>query len=399
MSEPKLKILVFVDWFLPGYRAGGPIRSIANMVDGLSEHCDFSIVCGDRDFGAEEPYEGVERDTWVQRSPHCRVWYMSPEARSYRRFRTLIEETDYDLLYLNSMFSKQFTIYALWNSRSQKPERPVVLAPRGMLHAGALSLKSRKKKLFLGFMKLIGIHKQIFFQATDAQEASDIAAAFGPAARSLSAGNLPRMLHPGFQPPAKEAGQLRIIFLSRISEKKGVHSLIAALQGQTAAVELNIYGPDEEPGYWERCEAVIRTLPPQVQVRKYPPVPPQETAALIQSHDCFAMPTLGENYGHAIYEALCAGRPVLISDQTPWRGLAARHAGHDLPLERPEAFAQVIREWAAMDAAAFEPWARGAAALAREHRDASTAAQDTLAMFREAIRQTDEEVALHGVPD
>jgi len=30
-SKDKKKILVFIDWYLPGYKAGGPVRSMANI--------------------------------------------------------------------------------------------------------------------------------------------------------------------------------------------------------------------------------------------------------------------------------------------------------------------------------------------------------------------------------
>ena len=58
---------------------------------------------------------------------------------------------------------------------------------------------------------------------------------------------------------------------------------------------------------------------------------------------CFFFPTLGENYGHVIYEALDSGCPVLISDQTPWRGLSEVGAGWDLPLDKPDLFRQACK--------------------------------------------------------
>ena len=40
----KIKILIFIDWFLPAYKAGGPVRSVANMIDALQDIYDFFIV-------------------------------------------------------------------------------------------------------------------------------------------------------------------------------------------------------------------------------------------------------------------------------------------------------------------------------------------------------------------
>ena len=47
-------VLVAIDWYLPAYRAGGPIRSIANLVAALGDEIDFRIVCGNRDLGESE---------------------------------------------------------------------------------------------------------------------------------------------------------------------------------------------------------------------------------------------------------------------------------------------------------------------------------------------------------
>ncbi|MBI9061941.1 MAG: hypothetical protein JEZ14_08115 [Marinilabiliaceae bacterium] len=47
---PKKKILIFIDWFLPGYKAGGPVRSMANMVEYLMEEYDFFIVTRNTDY-------------------------------------------------------------------------------------------------------------------------------------------------------------------------------------------------------------------------------------------------------------------------------------------------------------------------------------------------------------
>ena len=60
--------------------------------------------------------------------------------------------------------------------------------------------------------------------------------------------------------------------------------------------------------------------------------------ALYATHDLLILPTQGENHGYVIQEALLSGCPVLISDRTPWRGLAALGVGADLPLEQPERF-------------------------------------------------------------
>ena len=57
-------VLVAIDWYLPAYRAGGPIRSIANLVAALGDEIDFRIVCGNRDLGESEDLQ-VKANTWT----------------------------------------------------------------------------------------------------------------------------------------------------------------------------------------------------------------------------------------------------------------------------------------------------------------------------------------------
>jgi len=72
-------------------------------------------------------------------------------------------------------------------------------------------------------------------------------------------------------------------------------------------------------------------------------IPHAEVPAILAENALFFLPTRGENYGYAIHEALAAGLPVLISDQTPWRQLEKSGVGWDLPLDDPARFAAVIK--------------------------------------------------------
>jgi glycosyltransferase involved in cell wall biosynthesis len=62
------------------------------------------------------------------------------------------------------------------------------------------------------------------------------------------------------------------------------------------------------------------------------------------------LPTLNENFGHAIVEALGAGCPVLISDQTAWRHLEQSGGGWDVPLDRHDRFGEIIAAVTEMNA-------------------------------------------------
>ena len=149
----KRQILVFMDWFLPGYKAGGPIRSVANMVRALSEDFDFYIVTRNTDLSDDEPYKEVEPNRWHNKY-NIHVYYLSAANYSKDTVKKLIGERKYDVMYLNSLYSSQYALTPLRIRNKHFPDLKTVLAPRGMLGEGALQTKSLKKAVFLKTTKL-----------------------------------------------------------------------------------------------------------------------------------------------------------------------------------------------------------------------------------------------------
>ena len=125
----------------------------------------------------------------------------------------------------------------------------------------------------------------------------------------------------------KRTGQLRPVFLSRISPMKNLLFALKVLQGVSGDVCFDIYGPVEDLAYWKQSEEIIETLPPTVKVRYMGMVNHEEVWDVFAQHDLLFLPTFGENFCHVIREALSAGCPVLISDQTPWRSFAGMWCG------------------------------------------------------------------------
>ena len=60
-------------------------------------------------------------------------------------------------------------------------------------------------------------------------------------------------------------------------------------------------------------------------------------------YDAFLFPTLSENFGHVIAEALMVGCPVIISDQTPWTDVDNIEGGWSIALENPKEFVEAIQ--------------------------------------------------------
>jgi len=230
-----------------------------------------------------------------------------------------------------------------------------------MLHEGAIRFKPLKKKLFIRLLNISGITRQLIFQATDPQERTDVLKYFPGAGKVSVVPNFPRMEEVVWKNIRKQPGELRCIFISRLAPKKNLLFLLTVLQGLPAGIRLSLTlrGEVEDNGYWKKCLSLIDNMPPDISVKWEGPIRNSEVTGVLQQHHIFVLPTLGENFGHAIFEALLAGKPVLISDKTPWLQLSRRKAGYDLPLETA-AFEEALRSLAAMDQVVYDEWSKAA---------------------------------------
>jgi glycosyltransferase involved in cell wall biosynthesis len=401
-SDPRPTILLFTAYFLPGFKGGGPIRTLANLIDQLGDDFRFQVVTSDRDLGDQEPYPGVVTDRWT-RLGDAEIYYCSPGWAAWRRLLATPEARRPDLIYLNSFFCPQWSIRPLVHRRlGAFGGAPVLLAPRGEFSPGALSLKSVKKRAFLAVSRLARLHAGLTFQASSQHEADDIRRVFrlGIVSLAIDLGSrtgggriaIARNLSRSSQRTASEAhskrtGSLRLVFLARIAPMK---NLLGALEivSRISDVQLtfDIYGIPQDAAYWARCQAKVAELPSNISVRYRGPLRPEQVEETLAEYDAFLFPTLGENYGHVIREALSAGLPVLISDRTPWRGLEAKGAGADLSLEDLGAFVERIREWAAFSPERFQGLRRAARALGDDPETGREALEANRRMFLEALR-------------
>lgn len=385
-----ITVLAFNDYYLPGYRGGGPVTSLRNMVEQLAPTLDFSIVTQDRDLGDASPYAGVRRGTWTPVEAG-RVLYLKPSTFWVIHLLRVIRKTPHDVVYLNSFFSPRFTLPVLMLRRlGLLADRPIVLAVRGEFSPGALALKPRKKALYLRFAKRTGLLRPVLFQATTEEEAGYIRGVLGNAVAVQTAPCLasPTRLVDTQAEEAGEARPLKLVFLSRISPMKNLDFALDVLGGVTQDVEFSIYGPIEDDNYWAGCQAKIAKLPAHVQVSYHGSVEPQQVVSVLRPHDVFFLPTRGENFGHVIVEALSAGCVALISDRTPWKDLEAHQCGAALPLEQPASFSAKIDELARLDRQALERMSTQALTYAARITNDAAAVEASLKLFRSAGRRT-----------
>ncbi len=321
MSNRKV-ILCFIEFYIPGYKSGGPVRSIENFISIFSKDFDFKIVCRDRDLFDKSPYSNVEIDLWTEIGG-AQVFYASDNALSFMGIIRLLRETQYDLLYLNSFFCYRFTILPLlarWFGFVEA--KTCIIAPRGELSTGALQIKSLKKKVYLFFSRFFGLYKNLLWQVSSEIESKDVSQrGVAGAAKIIVAPDLLKMavVNKFDNHPALQSSSLKIIFISRISPIKNLDFLLSTLSSIDVNINLDIYGPLEDEIYWQYCKKLISHMPKNIIVNFYGGVMHNQVQEIFLRYDLFAFPTKGENFGHVIFESLSAGTPVIVSDKTSWR--------------------------------------------------------------------------------
>lgn len=314
----KKRVLVLNGQYAPGYKGGGPIQSCINMVENLYEQIDFFVLCADRDYKETVPYSNVKINQWNEVG-HAKVYYLSPDKQDLKGFEEVINSIDYDVMYLNGFFSPIFTIRPLLLRRMGKlKKKPVILTPRGDFTGGCEN-KKLKKYSYIYLVKLLGLYSGLLWHATSSIEERDIKRKFAKA-NVFTVSNLPARFVPKKPCISKKQGELRLVFVSRIFPKKNIKYALEVLSKITKGnVVFDIYGPMEDKGYWAECEDLMKKMPDNVKVKYCGEAEHKDIPHVFEQYHAFFFPTLGENYGHVIVEAMMNNCLCILSKGvTPW---------------------------------------------------------------------------------
>jgi glycosyltransferase involved in cell wall biosynthesis len=380
MSKPQ--VIVFVDWYKPGYKGGGPVRSMMNLVDHIGDHVDLWFVTSDTDYTADAPYPGIVPNSWTELPSGERVWYASTEGRTRANWSKLLTDRLWDAVYINGMFSWWYSIMPLALLRGTKQRR--IVAARGMLLPGPMGQGALKKRTFLSVGRAAGLYREVEFQSTSSDETASIRRWIGQEVTIHEVPNLPRRMEATGRPPRmKRPGSVRLVNVVRIATEKNIHLIIQSLHGLRGDITFDLFGPVHHADYWAACLQAIAQLPPNVHFTYHGPLPSEAVPAkLAEGYHALFMPNEGDNFGHTMLEAMCTGLPLLISDRTPWRDLERQHVGWDLPLNDLSAFTRTIQHLIDMDQAEFDQWSEGAFQYGKRQAEDPQAVLLNLKLFK-----------------
>jgi glycosyltransferase involved in cell wall biosynthesis len=380
--------LILIDHYLPGSKYGGTLRTITSLVEALGDNLEFWVLTNDRDLGETTPYSRIEPKRWSEVGK-AKVYYASPEELSLFRLNALLSglcaEISPDVIFLNGIFGNLTIRSLLLRRLGMFPDLPVLISPRGQLSGGSLQMKSAKKKAYLQLTSGLGCYRGLNWQAASSLEVADIKSVIGKESKVYLSSNIPAyttsLNGSESKRPKKMAGKLRLVYLSRVSPVKNLVHTLEVLGSISDPVEFDIYGHIDDPEYWRYCQELIKGLPSNIQTNYLGPVELHNVSDTLSAYHFFVLPTLGENFGHAIFEALAKGCPLIISDKTPWRGLGQQGAGWDLPLNNQTLWQDAIKQAIQMDQSAYEAMSQAAHQLSVDWLSETKTVEQNHALF------------------
>ena len=203
----------------------------------------------------------------------------------------------------------------------------LVISPRGMLAPAALAFSHLKKRAFWALFQGRAIHRAACIHATSEQEYEEVRS-FGlvnPVAIIPNGIDLPEL---PAQPLAEHGAKRVVLALGRIHPKKGLAHLVHAwskLEAGYPGWRLSIVGP-AEAGHDDELRALAAALC-LTRVSVEGAVYGDAKTDAYREADLFVLPTLNENFGLTLAEALAAGTPVITTKNAPWSGLERQGCG------------------------------------------------------------------------
>lgn len=384
-----LRILHVSSAYYPAVRYGGPIRSVHGLAAALAKrghdvHVYTTNVDGDSvlDVPVDRPVDldGVKVHYFPVSAALKRLWW-SPALE--RRVRDSIAE--FDVVHINAVYLLPMRAAARAATRAGVP---YVVAPRGMLIRDVILRKSRwVKTAWINLVERTTLANAGAVHVTAEMEGTELQALGLPSRRIVCIPNgveWPTGHAPLEEGPFARLPERHVLFLSRISWKKGLDRLITAWQW-VPDIPLVIAGNDDE-NYRPRLEELARSLGVADRVLFVGPVSDVHKWALYERAQLFVLPSYSENFGNVVAEAMAMGCPSLVTAEVGIAPLVTAAGAGKVVSGVPEELAAQIAGLLA-DPVARREMGRKAAAAARAELSWPGIAAQAERLYRDVLRQ------------
>ena len=359
----RLRILHVVSAYYPAVRYGGPIRSVHGLAAALAHrghdvHVYTTSIDGDADLDVplDRPVSLDGVSVHYFRVPALRRLWWSPSLG--RRLRESIG--DFDVVHIHAVFLWPMLAAARAAARAGVP---YVLSPRGMLIQDVISRKSRwVKTAWINLFERKTLAQAAAVHVTAELEGAELRAMGLPSRHIACIPNgvdWPRAHLPLREGPYSALPERYVLFLSRISWKKGLDRLITAWQW-VRDVPLVIAGNDDE-SYRPQLQELARSLGISERVIFIGSVVDTHKWALYEHAQLFVLPSYSENFGNVVAEAMAMSCPVVLTAEVGIASIVAATGAGLVVDGAPEKLATAIRDLLADPQRRAEMGRRGAA--------------------------------------
>lgn len=315
-----MKILHVVPTYLPAVRYGGPIFAVHGLAKALSAaghdvHVFTTNVDGKgvTDVPLDRPVKRESVQVHYFTSPYLRRLYYSPDLRA----QCIRQVTTFDLVHLHSVF-----LYPTFAAASvaRKSRVPFVLSPRGMLVRELIDERNGMlKRAWISAVESGNLRNAAAIHLTSEEERralTDLGLTLAPTAIIGNGVDEPASFTIA-QASADVRAECRrgfdILCFGRISWKKGLDRAIRALSLMPSATLL-IAGNDEDD-HTKSLKAIASGCGVEDRVSFLPrQISGSDKEVLFAAAKLIALPSVSENFGNVVVEALIRGKPVVVTE-------------------------------------------------------------------------------------
>ncbi len=319
-----MNILHIVPSYIPAYSHGGPILSVHTLnkwLVKLGMHVTVYTTNIDGKKLLDVP-TGKEMDV-----DGVRVFYFPISVRSWEyscaMHRALIKNIkNFDCVHITSVFLSASVLGAHY---ARKYKKPYIISPRGSLMKEPLKRKSAfLKKIYLALIEKNNLKNADAIHFTLDREREEYEEQKLPFKKFFV---IPNSFDWKDFEKQTEKGMIRkrfgigeniplILFLSRVSWKKGFDTLIPALKdvvSEISAAKLLIVGGDEE-GYKKDVEFLVAKNQLQDNVIFAGMLLGDDKIGAYKDANIFVLPSYSENFGMVVAEALASGTVAALTE-------------------------------------------------------------------------------------
>src|SRR5258705_972923 len=138
-SANRQTVLVIYEYFHPGFKAGGPVQSLVNLIGALNAEYEFKVMTSAFDMGESLPYPDVALNAWnevvLASQKKVSVWYAGSKNMTLTGMFEIITEANPDIIFISGLFTKWASYPVVLKRMGKLKNVKMIISPRGMLQA------------------------------------------------------------------------------------------------------------------------------------------------------------------------------------------------------------------------------------------------------------------------